>query len=107
MAIGIFGMGMGGTAISALTTVKLTAHLGIHAPFLLVAGVLTVLGVAAAAILRDAPGRLVPSQPALSRLWGQALQLAVDRQPDVGEHPEGHVVREQPLQVAQHAAADG
>jgi NNP family nitrate/nitrite transporter-like MFS transporter len=28
MAIGIFGMGMGGTAISALTTVKLTAHWG-------------------------------------------------------------------------------
>ncbi|MGH3155610.1 MAG: MFS transporter [Streptosporangiaceae bacterium] len=30
-AIGVFGMGMGGTAISALTTVKLTAHLGIRA----------------------------------------------------------------------------
>lgn len=68
MAIGIFGMGTGGTAISALTTVKLTAHLGIHAPFLLVAGVLAVFGVAAAAVLRDAPGRAVPSQPALARL---------------------------------------
>src|SRR6516162_7215747 len=34
LAIGIFGMGMGGTAISALTTVKLTAHWGIQAPFL-------------------------------------------------------------------------
>ena len=67
-AIGIFGMGMGGTAISALTTVKLTAHLSIHAPFLLVAGVLAVFGVAAAAVLRDAPGRPVPSQPALARL---------------------------------------
>src|SRR6516225_2589714 len=33
MATGIFGMGMGGTAISALTTVKLTTHWGIHAPF--------------------------------------------------------------------------
>src|SRR5215831_12832708 len=40
LAIGIFGMGMGGTAISALTTVKLTAHLGIQAPFLIVAGAL-------------------------------------------------------------------
>jgi MFS transporter, NNP family, nitrate/nitrite transporter len=67
-AIGIFGMGMGGTAISALTTVKLTAHLGIHAPFLLVAGVLAVYGGCAAAVLRDAPGRLVPTQPALARL---------------------------------------
>jgi NNP family nitrate/nitrite transporter-like MFS transporter len=68
LAIGIFGMGMGGTAISALTTVKLTAHLGIRAPFFLVAGVLAVFGIAAAVILRDAPNRPVPSQPALARL---------------------------------------
>ena len=68
LAIGIFGMGMGGTAISALTTVKLTAHSGIQAPFLIVAGVLAVYGVAGAMILRDAPGRPVPAQPALTRL---------------------------------------
>ena len=68
MAIGVFGMGMGGTAISALTTVKLTAHWGIHAPFLVVAGALAVYGAAAAMVLRDAPGRAVPGQPALSRL---------------------------------------
>src|SRR5215472_467936 len=55
-AIGIFGMGMGGTAISALTTVKLTAHASIHTPFLIVAGALAIYGVAAALILRDAPG---------------------------------------------------
>jgi MFS transporter, NNP family, nitrate/nitrite transporter len=75
-AIGIFGMGTGGTAISALTTVKLTAHLGIQAPFLIVAGVLAVYGAAAAVILRDAPGRPVPSQPALSRL-AATLRLPV------------------------------
>src|SRR6516225_2126311 len=68
LAIGIFGMGMGGTAISALTTVKLTAHWNIHAPFLIVAGALAVFGVAGAMILRDAPGRPVPTQPALARL---------------------------------------
>jgi NNP family nitrate/nitrite transporter-like MFS transporter len=68
MATGVFGMGMGGTAISALTTVKLTAHAGIHAPFLVVAGVLAVYGAAAAVFLRDAPGRPLPTQPALSRL---------------------------------------
>jgi NNP family nitrate/nitrite transporter-like MFS transporter len=68
LAIGIFGMGMGGTAISALTTVKLTAHWGIQAPFLIVAGALAVFGAAAALILRDAPGRPVPAEPALSRL---------------------------------------
>jgi NNP family nitrate/nitrite transporter-like MFS transporter len=68
MATGIFGMGMGGTAISALTTVKLTTHWGIHAPFFVVAGVLAAYGLAAAVVLRDAPGRQVPTQPALSRL---------------------------------------
>ena len=68
LAIGIFGMGMGGTAISALTTVKLTAHWGIQVPFLNVAGALAVFGAAAALILRDAPGRPVPAEPALSRL---------------------------------------
>ena len=67
-AIGIFGMGMGGTAISALTTVKLTAHLGIQAPFLIVTGALAVFGAAAAVILRDAPGRPIPAEPALTRL---------------------------------------
>jgi MFS transporter, NNP family, nitrate/nitrite transporter len=67
-AIGVFGMGMGGTAISAVTTVKLTAHWSIHVPFLVVAGVLAVYGAAAAVVLRDAPDRPVPSQSALSRL---------------------------------------
>jgi MFS transporter, NNP family, nitrate/nitrite transporter len=76
MAIGVFGMGMGGTAISALTTVKLTAHWGIHAPFLVVAGVLAVYGAAAALVLRDAPGRPVPSQPALTRL-AATLRLSI------------------------------
>ncbi len=67
-AIGIFGMGMGGTAISALTTVRLTEHWSIHAPFLVAAGALAAFGAAAAVVLRDAPGRPVPSQPALARL---------------------------------------
>jgi NNP family nitrate/nitrite transporter-like MFS transporter len=67
-ATGVFGMSMGGTAISALTTVKLTDHLGIHAPFLLVAGVLAAYGIIAAVVLRDAPGRPRPAQPAISRL---------------------------------------
>src|SRR5690242_18802274 len=82
MAIGVFGMGMGGIAISALTTVKLTTHWGIHAPFLVVAGALAVYGAAAALVLRDAPGRLdglegsVPSQPALTRL-AATLRLSI------------------------------
>jgi MFS transporter, NNP family, nitrate/nitrite transporter len=75
-AIGVFGMGMGGTAISALTTVKLTAHWGIRAPFLVVAGVLAVFGAAAALVLRDAPGRPVPDRPALARL-AATLRLGI------------------------------
>lgn len=76
LAIGIFGMGMGGTAISALTTVKLTAHLGIHAPFLIVAAVLAAYGLAAALVLRDPPNRVIPAQSALSRLTA-TLKLRV------------------------------
>ncbi|HEY0775406.1 MAG TPA: MFS transporter, partial [Nocardioidaceae bacterium] len=37
LAIGIFGAGMGGTAISALTTVKLYENIGEKAPFLITA----------------------------------------------------------------------
>jgi len=69
-AIGIFGAGMGGTAISALTTVTLFDHLGIRGPFFIVAGVLAVYGLAAALVLRDAPNRPVPTSSALSRLRG-------------------------------------
>jgi NNP family nitrate/nitrite transporter-like MFS transporter len=76
MAIGIFGMGMGGTAISALTTVKLTAHLGIHAPFMIVAAVLAAYGVAAAFVLRDAPDRKISAEPALARI-ADTLRLRV------------------------------
>ena len=42
LAIGIFGAGMGGTAISALTTVKLYENLGTRSPFLITAAVLAV-----------------------------------------------------------------
>jgi MFS transporter, NNP family, nitrate/nitrite transporter len=67
-AIGVFGMGMGGTAISALTTVKLVKHFDIHTPFEIVAGVLAVYAVAAAFVLRDAPGRVRPTEPVVQRL---------------------------------------
>jgi MFS transporter, NNP family, nitrate/nitrite transporter len=75
LAIGIFGMGMGGTAISALTTVKAAAH-GTAAPFVVTAAVLAVYAVLAAVLLRDAPGRVIPSQP-LSRRLASTLRLRV------------------------------
>ena len=68
LAIGIFGAGMGGTAISALTTVKLTASLGAKSPFLITAAVLAGYALAAWLILRDAPGRVVPATSLAARI---------------------------------------
>jgi NNP family nitrate/nitrite transporter-like MFS transporter len=72
LAIGIFGAGMGGTAISALTTVKLYTDVGEKAPFLITAGVLAVYAVVAWVLLRDAPGRTVPTTSLVSRLVANA-----------------------------------
>lgn len=69
LALGIFGMGMGGTAVSAFTTVQLATRYGPAFPFLVVAGVLAAYGVIAALLLRDAPGRTVPAGSFLARTW--------------------------------------
>ena len=61
MAVGVFGAGMGGTAISALTTVKLVKAHGMANPFLITAAVLAVYAVIAALLLRDAPARARPT----------------------------------------------
>jgi NNP family nitrate/nitrite transporter-like MFS transporter len=85
LAIGIFGAGMGGTAISALTTVKLFGR-NDHLPFLLTAGALGVYAVLAWLVLRDAPGRTIPSGTLAHRLvatsrlpitWQAAILYAV------------------------------
>jgi NNP family nitrate/nitrite transporter-like MFS transporter len=72
LAIGIFGAGMGGTAISALTTVKLFTDVGEQAPFLITAAVLAVYAVVAWVLLRDAPGRVVPTTSLAARLNANA-----------------------------------
>lgn len=72
LAIGIFGAGMGGTAISALTTVKLFTDVGEKSPFLITAIALAVYALAAWLILRDAPGRKAPSGSLMSRLVANA-----------------------------------
>ena len=72
LAVGIFGAGMGGTAISALTTVKLYTNVGERAPFLITAAVLAVYAVAAWLVLRDAPGRTVPTTSLMTRLSANA-----------------------------------
>ncbi|MEU8817070.1 MFS transporter [Actinoplanes sp. NPDC048796] len=75
-AVGVFGMGMGGTAISALTTVKLVDASTLRTPFLLTAAVLAVYAVIAWLVLRDAPGRAVPTTPFTSRL-GATVRLRI------------------------------
>ncbi|MFG3086443.1 MFS transporter [Streptomyces antibioticus] len=72
MAIGVFGAGMGGTAISALTTVKLVDAGSMATPFVLTAVLLAVYAVTAALLLRDAPGRTVPTEPLARRLAATA-----------------------------------
>ena len=68
LALGVFGAGMGGTAISALTTVPLVKANGVATPFVVTAIVLAGYAVVAALVLRDAPGRAVPSEPLVRRL---------------------------------------
>ncbi|MGB3440676.1 MAG: MFS transporter [Actinophytocola sp.] len=61
LAIGVFGAGTGGTAISALTTVPLVNSGSVATPFVVTAVVLAVYAVVSALLLRDAPGRTVPT----------------------------------------------
>ncbi len=79
LAIGIFGAGMGGTAISALTTVRLVDAYGISTPFLLTAAALAAYAVLAWFALRDAPGRTVPTDPLAARL-SSTMRLPVTLQ---------------------------
>jgi NNP family nitrate/nitrite transporter-like MFS transporter len=85
-AVGVFGAGMGGTAISALTTIKLIKAHGFATPFIITAIALAVFGVVAILVMRDAPGRVIPSDPLGRRLvetaklpitWRAALLYAV------------------------------
>jgi NNP family nitrate/nitrite transporter-like MFS transporter len=68
LALGIFGAGMGGTAISAFSTVQLGTAVGATFPFDLVAGALVVYAVVARVLLCDHPDRPVPTESVLVRL---------------------------------------
>ncbi|GAA4959644.1 MFS transporter [Actinoplanes utahensis] len=76
LAVGVFGVGMGGTAISALTTVRLVDAGSTATPFLLTAVVLAAYAAVAWIVLRDAPGRPVPTAP-LARRLGTVLRLRI------------------------------
>jgi MFS transporter, NNP family, nitrate/nitrite transporter len=81
-AIGVFGAGMGGTAISALTTVKLVKAHGVATPFLITAVVLAVYAVLAVLVLRDSPARTLPTAPFTQRL-ASVLRLPVTWQASI------------------------
>ncbi|WP_020658799.1 MFS transporter [Amycolatopsis benzoatilytica] len=76
LALGIFGAGMGGTAISALTTVPLAKAGTVATPFIITAAGLVAYAILAALLLRDAPHRAVPTEP-LARRLRDTLRLAV------------------------------
>jgi NNP family nitrate/nitrite transporter-like MFS transporter len=67
-AIGVFGVGMGGTAIANFTTVRLAAAYGDDTPFLLVAALLAGYAVVAFLLIRDAPDRQRPAGSAWARI---------------------------------------
>ncbi|GAB2766349.1 NarK/NasA family nitrate transporter [Nocardioides salsibiostraticola] len=72
LAVGIFGAGMGGTAISALTTVQLYTNVGDKAPFVAAATALAVFAIVAWVVMKDAPGRTPPAGTLVSRLVANA-----------------------------------
>ncbi|WP_137994706.1 nitrate/nitrite transporter [Streptomyces vilmorinianum] len=74
-ALGVFGMGMGGVALSGYFTPRIAEH-GENLPFLVVAGALTVYAVLAALLVTDRPDRPVPTASLVSRL-GSAGRLRV------------------------------
>ena len=75
-AIGVFGMGTGGTALASFTTVPLTDAVGRSFPFVLVAVLLAIYAVTAHWLLRDNSARPAVTEPLLARI-GACLRLAV------------------------------
>ncbi|MFF3459563.1 nitrate/nitrite transporter [Streptomyces sp. NPDC002730] len=67
LALGIFGIGTGGTALSSFTTVQLADAFARSFPFDLVAGLLAGYALAARLLLRDRPGRAVGAGSLLAR----------------------------------------
>jgi MFS transporter, NNP family, nitrate/nitrite transporter len=65
---GVFGAGMGGTALSAFFTPRLVEWIGRGATHLLMAAVLALMGVIMLLFSRDAPGWRPATQPAWPRM---------------------------------------
>ena len=76
LALGVFGVGMGGTAISALTTLKLAQNYGEAVPFVVVSIALVAYAIVSSMLLRDPPERKW-SQVKLSAQLAATAKLAV------------------------------
>ncbi|WSC36838.1 NarK/NasA family nitrate transporter [Streptomyces sp. NBC_01744] len=75
LALGVFGMGMGGVALSGYFTPRIAQH-GHNLPFLVVAGALVVYAALAMVLISDHPDRKVPTDSLGHRL-GDAGRLRV------------------------------
>ncbi|MBL1291348.1 NarK/NasA family nitrate transporter [Streptomyces sp. For3] len=75
LALGVFGMGMGGVALSGYFTPRIAEH-DVNLPFWIVAGALLVYSLLAAVLITDHPGRTVPTDSLAHRL-GSAGRLRV------------------------------
>lgn len=78
LALGIYGAGNGGTALSGFLSPSIADSLGLSAPFLIVAVVLAATAVVFALLGRDAPGRVPASGSMVERFVG-ALKLPIAR----------------------------
>ncbi|MGW1404938.1 nitrate/nitrite transporter [Streptomyces sp. NPDC002403] len=67
LALGIFGMGMGGVALSGYFTPRIAGH-GDDLPYLVVAAALVVYAALAAVLITDRPDRTVPTDSLAHRL---------------------------------------
>ncbi|MER7499368.1 MFS transporter [Nonomuraea pusilla] len=72
LALGVFGMGNIGTAVSGFATPWLAERFGRPVPFLVVAGALVLVGLAFLAVGRDAPGTQPASEPFMTRFLAAA-----------------------------------
>ena len=75
-AVGIFGAGMGGTAIAAFTTVKIADKWGHAAPFALVAVLLAIYALIARAMLVNPPAH--GKSTAAGSIWARAWNTLKD-----------------------------
>ncbi|QNE77613.1 MFS transporter [Streptomyces finlayi] len=74
-ALGIFGMGMGGVALSGYFTPRIAKH-GDSLPFLVVGGALVLYALLSAVLITDRPDRKIPADT-LARRLGEAGKLRV------------------------------